>query len=61
MDFGVTNNDMLTLTRSAGLIQRNINSNDKDLLNNFFTSLNSDVANAPSMNFNQMFNSIFHN
>lgn len=43
VDFGVTNNDMISLTKSAGVIKRggggNLNQNDQNLLNNFFTSL----------------------
>jgi hypothetical protein len=54
---------MLTLTKSTGVIggqRSNVNQNDQNLLNNFFTSLKEDVA-RPKMNFGQMFNSLFHN
>jgi len=65
VDCGVTNNDMLTLTKSTALIGggsggNGVNQNDQNLLNNFFTSLQQDVA-RPKMNFGQMFNSLFHN
>ena len=42
IDHGISNNDMLSLPRSSGVIKRggnNLNKNDQDLLNNFFTSL----------------------
>lgn len=60
---GVSNNDMLMLTKTSGLIgggRSNVNQSDQDLLNNFFTQLNQDIA-RPKMNFKQMFNSLFHN
>jgi hypothetical protein len=39
---GVSNNDMLTLTKSSALLNRSgggVNSNDQNLLNSFFSSL----------------------
>lgn len=63
VDCGISNNDMLTLTKSTGVIggqRSDLNQNDSNLLNNFFTSLKEDVA-RPKMNFGQMFNSLFHN
>jgi len=55
---------MLMLTKRSGVIQRqggNLNSNDQDLLNNFFTNLNQDIQRIPKLSFNQMFNQLFHN
>lgn len=66
-DCGVSNNDMLSLTRMQGVLQRggggggNLSQGDQNLLSNFFTTLQQDVARIPKMNFNQMFNSLFHN
>ena len=57
-DSGVTNNDMLTLTKSNALVTQgssNLNASDQNLLNNFFTDLSRDIR-APKQNFNQMFN-----
>ena len=68
VDFGIGNNDMLMMTKMAGVIQRgggaNLGQSDKNLLDNFFTTLNQDVQQiqrAPKMNFNQMFNQLYHN
>lgn len=56
------------MTKMAGVIQRggggNLGQSDQNLLDNFFTTLNQDVQQiqrAPKMNFNQMFNSLYHN
>lgn len=56
VDCGVSNNDMLSLTRAAGVMQRsgnrrNLSGGDKNLLDSFFTSLTQDVSRIPKMNF----------
>lgn len=64
VDYGVSNNDMLTLTKVQGLINQansNLNKNDQDLLSGFFADLKKDIDRIPKMNFNQMFNQLFHN
>ena len=55
---------MLMLTTQKKTIgnsgQANVSQSDKNLLDGFFASVKEDVK-APKMNFNQMFNSLFHN
>ena len=65
VDCGISNNDMLTLTKTSALIGgggQGLNQNDQNLLSGFFNQLNKDVATArPKQSFNQMFSGIFHN
>lgn len=64
--YGVGNNDMLMLTKSAGVMQRGggaagLGAGDQNLLSSFFTSLDQDVKRIPKMSFEQMFGQIYHN
>ena len=64
VEYGVSNNDMLTLTKVQGLINQansNLGQSDQDLLSGFFTDLKKDIDRIPKVNFNQMFNQLFHN
>ena len=68
-DCGITNNDMLMLTKRSGVIQSpglgkskpNLNSQDQNLLDGFFKQVKDDIDRQPKVNFNQMFNQLFHN
>jgi hypothetical protein len=66
IDCGVTNNDMITLTKKSNVQQKpkpsgGLNNMDKNLLDGFFTSVKKDISRKPNLTFNQMFNQVFHN
>ena len=54
-DYGVTNNDMLTLTKLQGLMNTagsNLNKGDQDLLSGFFADLKKQTDRIPKVSFN---------
>lgn len=61
--FGITNNDMITLTKKSHTQQRQLaqlNQSDQSLLDGFFAQVSQQISTQPKLTFNQMFNQAFH-